>query len=61
MDGAKPVTPKTPKKGTKKAAARKRNTKKNVKRCVIGDADDGFPGWDGMGSSAGNGAGISAE
>jgi len=23
--------------------------------------EDGFPGWDGMGSSAGNGAGISAE
>jgi len=39
MDGSKP-TPKTPKKGTKKAAARKRNTKKNVKKCVIVDAGD---------------------
>jgi len=40
MDSPKPGTPKTAKKGLKKAAARKRNTKKNVKRCVIGDADD---------------------
>ncbi|XP_037728066.1 uncharacterized protein LOC119558930 isoform X2 [Drosophila subpulchrella] len=37
MDGPKPATPKTATKGTKKAAARKRNTKKNVKRSVIGE------------------------